>query len=100
MRIQPAHRFQDRYRRMKIRDVITAPEPQCARDGQQMVCNAATDKNRGSHSQKSHCAMKKTPIRIRATPAQRRQSTASFSSTFASKVSGINVAADMGTAKL
>ena len=44
--------------------------------------------------------MKTTPIRIKPTPAQRRQSTASFNSTLARRVSGMNVAADIGTAKL
>ena len=71
-----------------------------ARNCQQVVDGAASDENSGNLSDNAHCVMKTTPIRINATPAQRRPSTASFKSTLARRVSGMKAAADIGTAKL
>src|ERR1019366_6923546 len=84
----------------EIGQLVLSPEPESSCGCENVVGRAATNQNRGSFSQPAHCEMKTTPTRISNTPAQRRQSTCSFSSTRARRVSGINVAADIGTAKL
>src|SRR5580704_14080429 len=97
--------LQDGDRRRVIGQCVPAPEFQCRGDCQQVVSGAAACENarrlaKRAYCEPAHCEMKTTPIRIRPTPVQRRQSTASFNNIRASRVSGMNAAADIGTANV
>src|SRR5580692_4888547 len=100
MRIAASDRLQNGNGRGELGRFVASPELSGSRDGQQIVSGSTAGEYGRCLSGKAHCEMNTTPIRINPTPAQRRQSTASFNSTLARRVSGINAAADIGTAKL